>query len=177
MFLLNAANSYLPVHEYTKLRLPIIGALDTESDHRRIAYPIPMNDDSLIANTFICHLISKAFLEGKMNKFLVSKNQLKTQLKKKIENVWFSLLLEKFKDPSSSPAFLLSSIYNMSKYQKQMNALYSKHEFVEANHLFTNRMNRFYVQRKKERREKRKMSSKSKSRMNYKKDPKKRVFN
>ncbi len=54
----------IAVKEAGKLGIPVAGVLDSNSDPRGIAFPIPGNDDALRAITLYCDLFAAAILDG-----------------------------------------------------------------------------------------------------------------
>jgi len=54
----------IAVQEATKLGLPVIAVIDSNSDPDGITYPIPGNDDALRAIDLYCELISASVLSG-----------------------------------------------------------------------------------------------------------------
>jgi small subunit ribosomal protein S2 len=54
----------LAVTEATKLGIPVIGILDTNSDPDNITYPVPGNDDAIRSIEFYCKSFAEAALQG-----------------------------------------------------------------------------------------------------------------
>ena len=54
----------IAVKEATRLGVPVIGILDSNSDPAGITYAVPGNDDALRAISLYCDLFSKAVLDG-----------------------------------------------------------------------------------------------------------------
>jgi small subunit ribosomal protein S2 len=54
----------IAVKEATRLGVPVIGILDSNSDPAGITYAVPGNDDALRAISLYCELFSKAVLDG-----------------------------------------------------------------------------------------------------------------
>jgi small subunit ribosomal protein S2 len=54
----------IAVKEATRLGVPVIGILDSNSDPAGISYAVPGNDDALRAISLYCELFSKAVLDG-----------------------------------------------------------------------------------------------------------------
>jgi small subunit ribosomal protein S2 len=52
------------VEEATKLGIPVIAVLDSNSDPSGVTYPIPGNDDAIRAITMYCDLVAGAVLDG-----------------------------------------------------------------------------------------------------------------
>jgi small subunit ribosomal protein S2 len=66
LFVINPVNINVALHEYRRLKLPIVSLLDTDTDHKLVTYPIPSNDDSLLTVAFFCQLVSKAIYTGRL---------------------------------------------------------------------------------------------------------------
>ncbi len=54
--------------EARKMRIPIIGVVDTNSNPEEIDYPIPGNDDAIRAIRLFCSIIANAVIEGREGK-------------------------------------------------------------------------------------------------------------
>ena len=52
------------IEEATKLGIPVVAVLDSNSDPDGVTYPIPGNDDAIRAITMYCDLVSSAVLDG-----------------------------------------------------------------------------------------------------------------
>jgi small subunit ribosomal protein S2 len=65
MFVIDTKKEQLAVQEANRLKIPIIGIVDTNADPAPIDYPIPANDDAIRAVRLLCSIISKAVLDGK----------------------------------------------------------------------------------------------------------------
>ena len=95
IFVVDVNKDAIAVTEANKLKIPVIGILDTNSSPIGIDYPIPGNDDSRKSIDLICSLISKTIIKN--NKKVVlkdnstskkkipipTKEQVKKKLKKK----------------------------------------------------------------------------------------------
>ncbi len=55
---------HIAVAEATKLSIPVIGVIDSNSDPEGITYPIPGNDDAIRAISTYCNLMADAVLDG-----------------------------------------------------------------------------------------------------------------
>lgn len=55
---------HLAIKEASKLSIPIVAVVDTNSDPDRITYPIPGNDDAIRSIKFYCNLFAIAVLKG-----------------------------------------------------------------------------------------------------------------
>ena len=75
IFVVDVNKDAIAVSEANKLKIPVIGILDTNSSPIGIDYPIPGNDDSRKSIELICSLLSKTII----------KNEKKINLKENIE--------------------------------------------------------------------------------------------
>ena len=64
LFVIDTNKEKLAVEEATKLHIPVIAILDSNSDPEGVTYPIPGNDDAIRAITMYCDLVSSAVLDG-----------------------------------------------------------------------------------------------------------------
>ena len=64
LFVIDTNKEKLAVEEATKLKIPVIAILDSNSDPAGVTYPIPGNDDAIRAITLYCDLVSSAVLDG-----------------------------------------------------------------------------------------------------------------
>ena len=64
LFIIDTNKEDIAVKEATKLGLPVIGVIDSNSSPEGITYPIPGNDDAMRAIDLYCGLISGAVLDG-----------------------------------------------------------------------------------------------------------------
>ena len=64
LFIIDTNKEKLAVEEATKLGIPVIAVLDSNSDPSGVTYPIPGNDDAIRAITMYCDLIAGAVLDG-----------------------------------------------------------------------------------------------------------------
>jgi small subunit ribosomal protein S2 len=71
-FIVDTKKEFNSVREARRLKIPIIGMIDTNADPGEVDYPIPSNDDAMRAINLFCRLIADACLEGKA-KFLEGK--------------------------------------------------------------------------------------------------------
>lgn len=58
----------LAIKEARKLKIPIVGVIDTNADPTEVQYPIPANDDAIRAVKLICSIMANAVLDGKKGK-------------------------------------------------------------------------------------------------------------
>ena len=75
VFVVDVNKDAIAVTEANKLRIPVIGILDTNSSPIGIDYPIPGNDDSRKSIELICSLISKTVLKNKQKMNLKENRQ------------------------------------------------------------------------------------------------------
>ena len=91
IFVVDVNKDAIAVSEANKLKIPVIGILDTNSSPIGIDYPIPGNDDSRKSIELICSLISKIITKSKKkinfkeNKENIAKKKLITKIPKKEE--------------------------------------------------------------------------------------------
>jgi small subunit ribosomal protein S2 len=64
LFIIDTNKEKLAVEEATKLKIPVVAVLDSNSDPTGVTYPIPGNDDALRAITLYCDLVAGAVLDG-----------------------------------------------------------------------------------------------------------------
>ena len=64
LFIIDTKKEKLAVEEATKLGIPVVAVLDSNSDPVGVTYPIPGNDDAIRAIALYCELISGAVLDG-----------------------------------------------------------------------------------------------------------------
>ena len=64
IFVVDVNKDAIAVSEANKLKIPVIGILDTNSSPTGIDYPIPGNDDSRKSIELICSLISKTIIKN-----------------------------------------------------------------------------------------------------------------
>lgn len=62
--ILDTNKEHLAILEAHKLRIPIIGIVDTNSDPQMITYPIPGNDDAIRSIELYCRMFAEAALNG-----------------------------------------------------------------------------------------------------------------
>ncbi|MBN1897416.1 MAG: 30S ribosomal protein S2 [Spirochaetes bacterium] len=65
IFVIDSKNEEIAVKEANKLKIPVIGVVDTNGDPTMVDYPIPGNDDAIRAISLFTTLISKAVQEGR----------------------------------------------------------------------------------------------------------------
>jgi small subunit ribosomal protein S2 len=64
IIILDVNQDHIAVEEASKLNIPIIGVVDTNSDPDAIKYPIPGNDDAIRSIRFYCEKFAEAALAG-----------------------------------------------------------------------------------------------------------------
>ena len=64
LFIIDTNKEKLAVEEATKLGIPVIAILDSNSDPTGVTFPVPGNDDAIRAITLYCDLIAGAVLDG-----------------------------------------------------------------------------------------------------------------
>ncbi|MBF4160467.1 30S ribosomal protein S2 [Nocardioides acrostichi] len=64
VWIVDTKKEHLAVEEARKLRIPIIGILDTNCDPDEVDFPIPGNDDAIRAVTLLTRVIADAVAEG-----------------------------------------------------------------------------------------------------------------
>ena len=64
LFIIDTNKEKLAVEEATKLGIPVVAVLDSNSDPAGVTYPVPGNDDAIRAITLYCDLIAGAVLDG-----------------------------------------------------------------------------------------------------------------
>jgi small subunit ribosomal protein S2 len=64
LFVIDTNKEAIAVAEATKLSIPVIAIIDSNSDPAGITFPVPGNDDAIRAISLYCDLISDAVLDG-----------------------------------------------------------------------------------------------------------------
>jgi small subunit ribosomal protein S2 len=64
IFVIDTNREHLAIEEATRLGIPVIGILDSNSSTENVTYPIPGNDDATKAIRLYCELIADAALDG-----------------------------------------------------------------------------------------------------------------
>ena len=89
IFVVDVNKDAIAVSEANKLKIPVIGILDTNSSPSGIDYPIPGNDDSRKSIELICSLISstisKNFKKIDKNEIIKKKDNSKIPTKKEVK--------------------------------------------------------------------------------------------
>jgi len=81
IFIIDTNVEDLAVKEASKLNIPIVAIVDTNSDPTRIKYPIPGNDDARRAINLYCDLIKKTILDDQKHISRTDEEDLKTETK------------------------------------------------------------------------------------------------
>ncbi len=66
LFVVDTKREAIAVAEARRLRIPIIGLVDTNADPDEVDYVIPGNDDAIRSVGLMCRVIADASLEGRM---------------------------------------------------------------------------------------------------------------
>jgi small subunit ribosomal protein S2 len=66
VWIVDTKKEHLAVEEARKLRIPIIGILDTNCDPDEVDFPIPGNDDAIRAVSLLTRVVADAVAEGLM---------------------------------------------------------------------------------------------------------------
>jgi len=72
LFVVDTKKEINAVREARKLKIPIVGLIDTNADPGDVDFPIPSNDDAMRAINLFCRMVADSCLEGKA-KFLEGK--------------------------------------------------------------------------------------------------------
>ena len=64
LFVIDTNKEAIAVQEANKLKIPVVGILDSNSDPDGILYPVPGNDDAMRAVHLYCQLVADAVLDG-----------------------------------------------------------------------------------------------------------------
>jgi small subunit ribosomal protein S2 len=65
LFVVDTKKEINAVREARKLKIPIIGLIDTNADPGEVDFPIPANDDAMRAISLFCKMIADACIEGR----------------------------------------------------------------------------------------------------------------
>jgi small subunit ribosomal protein S2 len=65
LFVIDTKKEYNAVREARKLKIPIIGLIDTNADPEEVDFPIPANDDAMRAIRLFCRMVADATIEGR----------------------------------------------------------------------------------------------------------------
>lgn len=72
LFVIDTNKEAIAIHEATKLNIPVIAVIDSNSNPDGISFPVPGNDDAQRAIHLYCDLISSAVLDGLQKEFIGS---------------------------------------------------------------------------------------------------------
>ncbi|RAP31364.1 30S ribosomal protein S2 [Candidatus Marinamargulisbacteria bacterium SCGC AG-343-D04] len=64
LFIVDIKKEQLAIKEAQKLKIPIIGIVDTNANPNEVDYPIPANDDAIRAVKLLCSIMANGILEG-----------------------------------------------------------------------------------------------------------------
>ena len=81
IFIIDTNVEDLAVKEASKLNIPIVAIVDSNSDPTRINFPIPGNDDARGAINLYCELIKKTILDAQKNISKTDESDLKIKTK------------------------------------------------------------------------------------------------
>ena len=81
IFIIDTNVEDLAVKEASKLNIPIVAIVDTNSDPSKINFPIPGNDDARRAINLYCDLIKKTVLDAQKNITKTDEEDLKIETK------------------------------------------------------------------------------------------------
>ena len=82
IFIIDTNVEDLAVKEASKLNIPIVAIVDTNSDPTRINFPIPGNDDARRAINLYCDLIKQTVLDAQQNILKADGEDVKVNIKK-----------------------------------------------------------------------------------------------
>ena len=72
LFVIDTLKESIAIKEATKLGIPVVAVVDSNSDPDGIPYPIPGNDDAMRAIELYCQLVSDAVLDGLQREMVAS---------------------------------------------------------------------------------------------------------
>jgi small subunit ribosomal protein S2 len=64
LFVSDTEHEHIAVHEANRLKIPVIGIVDTNSNPDKVAFPIPGNDDALKSVGLITRVVTDAILSA-----------------------------------------------------------------------------------------------------------------
>jgi small subunit ribosomal protein S2 len=65
IFVVDTKREDIAIHEAQRLKIPIIGLVDTNADPDDVDYVIPGNDDAIRSVGLMCHVIADAVIDGR----------------------------------------------------------------------------------------------------------------
>ncbi|ROR32214.1 30S ribosomal protein S2 [Inmirania thermothiophila] len=68
LFVIDVGHEDIAVKEANKLRIPVVGVVDTNNSPEGVDYPIPGNDDAMRAIRLYCSAAADAVLEGRLSR-------------------------------------------------------------------------------------------------------------
>jgi small subunit ribosomal protein S2 len=68
IFILDTRKEKIAQNEANKLKIPIVGICDTNSDPQKIEFPVPGNDDAIRSIKFFASFVADTVLEAKTTK-------------------------------------------------------------------------------------------------------------
>jgi len=83
IFIIDTNAEELAVKEATKLKIPIVAIVDTNSDPTNISFPIPGNDDARRSINLYCDLIKQTILDAQKHIFKSDEQDSKSEDNKK----------------------------------------------------------------------------------------------
>ena len=116
IFIIDTNVEDLAVKEATKLSIPIVAILDTNSDPTGINFPIPGNDDARRAINLYCDLIKKTILDAQKDISRTDEEDLKTETKnEKSHKKELKKEDSKKKEIKKTPKKIVKSIFSKVK--------------------------------------------------------------
>ncbi len=104
LFIIDTNKEKLAVEEATKLGIPVVAVLDSNSDPAGVTFPIPGNDDAIRAITLYCDLISAAVLDGISAEMMASGRDLGEAPELPAERLTVEPAAEALAEPAEQPA-------------------------------------------------------------------------
>jgi len=89
IFVIDTKKEQIAVDEARKLKIPIIGIVDTNCDPDVVPIPIPGNDDAIRAVGLFCSIVADAVMEGRMkaDKILVDEEREQRQRRQQPQRI------------------------------------------------------------------------------------------
>ena len=122
IFIIDTNVEDLAVKEASKLNIPIVAVVDSNSDPSSINFPIPGNDDARRAINLYCDLVKKTILDAQKNisisedkKDSKEKEQIKKEDKKEIPKKKLKKTQEVKKEIKKTPKKIAKSIFSKVK--------------------------------------------------------------
>ena len=122
IFIIDTNVEDLAVKEASKLNIPIVAVVDSNSDPSSINFPIPGNDDARRAINLYCDLVKKTILDAQKNisisedkKDSKEKEQIKKEDKKEIPQKKLKKTQEVKKEIKKTPKKIAKSIFSKVK--------------------------------------------------------------